>query len=209
MISTMRNFKATLITLSALSLLIAPPSYAEKKGAKKKNDTAKVVQSPTTAKKEASQKTAAKDSGPMAMGNFGDSMGKEPTYIKSDSLSLRAKDRVFVYTGNVEVVQGDMTLTADTIEGTYNDQNKIDTLTAKSNVTIIKGDGIKAHSETARYDAKNATMILTDNPELSQNGSLLTADVITIFLNENRSTAEGQVRVKLLKPADGKKAGFL
>jgi lipopolysaccharide assembly outer membrane protein LptD (OstA) len=131
---TMRYLKAAIVSLSVVSFVVASPSYAEKKVAKKKGEAAKVVQSPATAKKETPQKTAAKDSGPMAMGNFGDSMGKEPTYIKSDSLSLRAKDRVFVYTGNVEVVQGDMTLTADTIEGTYNDQNKIDTLTAKVTV---------------------------------------------------------------------------
>ena len=131
--------------------------------------------------------------------------GKEPTYIKSDSLTLKSEERVFVYTGNVEVKQGDMTLTSDNLEGTYDKDNKIEKLTAFSNVVIIKGEDMRATSEKAIYEAKSETVVLTENPELQQNGSVLTADLIRIFLKENRSAAEGSVRVKLVKKEDGEK----
>jgi lipopolysaccharide export system protein LptA len=50
---------------------------------------------------------------------FDDSFGKLPTNITSDSLTFNAKDRVFTYSGKVQVTQGDMRLTSKTLEGTY------------------------------------------------------------------------------------------
>lgn len=123
---------------------------------------------------------------------------KLPTYIKSDTLTLKSEEKLFVYSGNVEVLQGDMTLTSDILEGTYDENNKIQQLVARQNVVIIKGDGIRAHGERATYEAATETVLLTENPELQQNGSVLTADLIKIFLKENRSAAEGSVRVKLV-----------
>jgi len=125
------------------------------------------------------------------------SFGKAPTTIKSDSLSINAKDRIFVYRGNVKVVQGDMTLLAKTIEGLYSEGNQIQKLTAKGNVIITKQD-IKATAQQALYDAPAAIVTLTDNPQLQQQQSILTADRIKVFLNENRSQAEGSVRVTVV-----------
>lgn len=135
---------------------------------------------------------------------FDDSFSKLPTNISSDTLTLRQEDRVFVYNGNVSVTQGDMTLTSKTLEGTYNEQNQIEKLIARGDVLITKAD-IKATSQQALYEAKDSTLTLIDNPELEQNGSILTADKIRIFLNDNRSQAEGQVRVKLINKEGGPK----
>lgn len=123
---------------------------------------------------------------------------KEPTFINSDSLTLNADDRVFVYSGNVEVRQGLMTLTCAEIVGRYNDRNQIDTIDARKDVVIVKED-IQGTAQKAFFDAKTNTVTLTENPEVHQNGSILSADSITIFLNENRSVAEGTVRVKLVE----------
>jgi len=123
---------------------------------------------------------------------------KEPTFIKSDTLTLNADERVFVYSGNVEVKQGLMTLTCAEIEGRYNEKNQIDTIDAQRDVVIVKED-IRGSAQKAFFDAKTNTVTLTQNPEVQQNGSILSADVIKIFLNENRSVAEGTVRVKLVE----------
>ncbi len=131
-----------------------------------------------------------------------DSFGKAPTNIKSDSLSINAKDRVFTYRGNVEVTQGDMTLTAKTIDGMYTEQNQINKLVAKGDVVIVKQD-IKATAQQAIYDAPSAIVTLTDNPQLQQKESVLIADRIKVFLNENRSQAEGSVRVTVVKDPEG------
>jgi lipopolysaccharide transport protein LptA len=127
---------------------------------------------------------------------------KAPTFISSQALTLQTQARLFTYSGSVEVKHGDMTLTADKLEGTYDEQNKIQRLIASNNVIILKGSDIRATSNSAIYEATNEIVTLTQNPELTQNGSLLSADKITLFLREDRSEASGQVRVKLL-PKEG------
>ena len=61
-------------------------------------------------------------------------------------------------------------------------KNEIEELLATGNVTITKGEGIKARSEKAVYDKKTETLTLTNNPELTQDGSALLADKIVIYL---------------------------
>ena len=89
-------------------------------------------------------------------------------------------------------------MTADRLNGKYNDGQGIDELTAMEKVVITKGSTIKARSNKAVYDKKSETMLLTDNPEVTQEDSILTADLVRIFLKENKSLAEGNVRVKLI-----------
>ncbi len=140
--------------------------------------------------------------------NMQDNQKNLPTYIKSDSLTVKSEERTFVYSGNVEVQQGDMTITSDFLDGFYDENNKIQQLVARANVVIIKGESIRAHGERATYESSTETVVLTENPELQQNGSVLSADLIRIFLKENRSTAEGAVRVKVVdeKKSAGKKS---
>lgn len=128
--------------------------------------------------------------------------GKQPTYIKADTLTLKSEERFFTYSGNVEVRQGDMTLTSDIIDGRYGEDNRIRELIARSNVTITKGADIRATGQRAIYDQATQTVTLTESPELQQNDSILTADSIRVLLQENRSVAEGSVRVKLVKKGE-------
>ncbi len=127
--------------------------------------------------------------------NFGSD--NNPTYIKSDQLTLLSKERKFTYSGNMQMVNGDLTIFGDKADGAYDQNNKITDLVCSGNVLITKGEKIRATGGKATYVAQNATIVLTENPELSQDGSVLSADKVTIFLNEDRSMAEGQVRVKL------------
>jgi lipopolysaccharide transport protein LptA len=133
---------------------------------------------------------------------FDTSFSKLPTTISADTLTLNAKSRVFTYKGNVTVTQGDLTLVSKTLEGNYTDKNQIQKLVARGNVAITKQD-IQATSQQAFYDATDATITLTDNPQLQQGESLLTADRIKVFLNENRSQAEGAVRVTMVQDKGG------
>jgi lipopolysaccharide transport protein LptA len=126
------------------------------------------------------------------------------TTITSKQLVLKSAERKFVYTGAVEVLKDDMTLKCDILEGNYGQDNKITDLVAKSNVFITQGEGTKAKGNRAVYNKKNETVTLTENPEIEQNGSILSADKITLFIKEDRSTAEGTVKVKLVEGAEGK-----
>jgi lipopolysaccharide transport protein LptA len=181
----------------------APLKPSSKKTPPKKKSTSKPTSK--TATKQASKKTqpqppetAPKSPDLNALSRLQGTNAKEPTFIKSDTLTLNADERVFIYSGNVEVKQGLMTLTCGEIEGRYNTNNQIDTIDARRDVVIIKEE-IRGTAQKAFFDAKTNTVTLTENPEVQQNGSILSADSIKIFLNENRSVAEGTVRVKLIE----------
>lgn len=133
---------------------------------------------------------------PLGLNN--DSFKNAPTLINSKSLEVQSEKRIFYYRDNVVVKQADMTMTCDELEGHYNENNQIETLIAKKNVHIVKGENIKADSQRGVYEAATGIFTLTENPHLEQNGSLLSADVVKIFSQENRSVAEGDVQVTVI-----------
>ena len=97
------------------------------------------------------------------------------------------------------MIHTDLNLKCDLLQVIYNEDNQIEELIALKNVFITKGDTIRARGERAVYEQADESLTLTENPELQQDGSVLTADRIRIFLAEDRSVAEGEVRVKLLR----------
>ncbi len=128
-------------------------------------------------------------------------LGKLPTYIKSENLTLQAKERIFTYSGNVEIENGDLKITCDTLQGTYTEKNDINTMTAMHNIVITRGPTLRATCEKAFFDATSNTITLSENPELLQDGSILSADSIVLNIETNQSEAKGNVRVKLVKPS--------
>jgi lipopolysaccharide transport protein LptA len=134
---------------------------------------------------------------------------QEPLFIKSNTLTLESRERVFTYRGNVEATKGDMKITSEVMRGNYDEENRIKTITAEGNVAITRGEDLKATSNRAVYTVATATIVLTEGPEVINNGNALTADKVTLFLNEDRSEAEGEVRVKVIKQGEEGGKGVL
>ena len=128
-----------------------------------------------------------------------------PTYISAAALIVNNQSRTFRYIGDVNVKRGELNITSKTLDGSYDEKNEIKELIAKGDVYITSSGGITASSQQATYDAKSEIMTLTISPELQQNGSILTADVIRLYVNENRSEADGEVRVRMPEGNDKKK----
>jgi len=204
------NFTAAEPTKKSTPAPKKPAAPAKKKTPAKKPAKAKT---PTPKKSKAASPKAPSpaptpapqaggDSGPAgelnALASFHGSSSKEPTFIKSDSLTLNSDKRVFTYSGSVEVKQGEMTLTCGEIVGRYNERNQIETIDARTDIVITQGE-MRGTSQKAFFEAGPNTITLTENPAIEQNGSVLSADTIKIYLNENRSVAEGAVRVKLVE----------
>lgn len=122
-----------------------------------------------------------------------------PIFIKSKTLELDSKTNKFTYKGDVEISQDDTLITADEVVGKYNESNQLDLITCRNNVVITKGETLRASSNRAVYTVPDSTVVLTESPEVLNKGSLLSADKITVFLDEERSEAEGNVRVKVLQ----------
>ena len=122
-----------------------------------------------------------------------------PMFIRSDNFQLDSKNRLFIYRDNVEVVKGDLTITSDIMNGKYDDNNQLQEITCENNVVITRGDRLKATSNHAFYDLKKDKITLTEGQELNDRGNVLTADKVIILVKEDRSEAEGHVRVKVIK----------
>lgn len=200
------TFLATIICVP--SSVVATPQKAEKQKSAptqksssnkdKKNTAAQPPSAP--AKTPEPEKTKAPS---IALGNSDIDFSKAPTNISADSLTLLNEKRTFTYQGKVVVTQADLTLHADFLDGAYSEKNEIQTIVARSNVDITKGTGIKATGQRAVYNALDRTIVLTESPAIEQNGSTLTADLIRIFIDENRSVAEGNVKVTMKNIDEG------
>ena len=125
-----------------------------------------------------------------------------PIFVKSDNLNLDSKKRIFTYVGHVEAKRGDMTIVSERMTGEYDENNKLTELVAEKEVVITRGEDLRATSNRARYDVQGGTIQLTEQPELTNKGNILSADKITLYVNEDKSDAEGDVRVKIIKTDD-------
>lgn len=195
----------TVLAVASLSAALCQPitvTAAPKANEKtKKQAIALKAPSPTPV----AQKTSASQ----ALSTPNLDLSKEPTNISAESLTLLNDKRTFTYQGKVIVTQGDMTLHSDFLDGSYSEKNEIEKIVARSNVEITKGIDLKAHGQRAIYNALDRTIVLTESPSVEQNGSILTADIIRIYVDENRSVAEGNVKVTLKSAEDGLKAPSL
>lgn len=141
-----------------------------------------------------------------ALGLKGSDKGNEgPLTIKSNTVSLDAKDRVFTYRGAVQVNRGDLVINSDLMTGRYDDQNRIQTVTCEDNVVITRGADLRATANRAVYFVPKGIIELTEGPELFRGGNALSADKVRIFVDEDRSDAEGNVQVKVAKSEDATK----
>lgn len=126
-----------------------------------------------------------------------------PIYIKAETLEVDSAHKIFKYKGDVEVKQGPLKITSDLMTGYYTDGKQINKILCEGHVVISKGESLRANAEKAVYNVLDATIVLSSSPELHRDGNILTADKISIYINEDRSEAEGDVRVKMLPTADG------
>lgn len=141
-----------------------------------------------------------KPSVPLMKLSLNEEKSKSPLYIKSETLTLDTKNHTFTYEGKVEMWQDDLSVTGEKVIGRYGDDNKIQTITCQKNVVITRGATLRASSEFALYNVETGVIELTEGPELLNNGNALTADKVLIYLNEDRSEAQGNVRVKVIRP---------
>ncbi|MCI5064295.1 hypothetical protein MRY87_01070 [bacterium] len=117
-------------------------------------------------------------------------------------MTLFSEQRKVEYRKNVEVLHEDIKMTCDRLEALYTIDNAIDKIIAYDNVFIARENGTHARSEKALYEKASEIITLTVNPEVQEKGSVVTADIIRIYLKEDRSEAEGEVRVKLVQQPD-------
>ncbi|MFV0384310.1 lipopolysaccharide transport periplasmic protein LptA [Paracoccus sp. (in: a-proteobacteria)] len=123
-----------------------------------------------------------------------------PIDTESDSLSVNQSDGTALFTGNVVIGQGEMRLKADTVTVEYvqGTQNRIESLHAKGNVTLVSGPDA-AEAREADYQVGTGFVTLIGDVVMTHGDNVLTGETVHVDLNTGTARAEGRVR-SILQP---------
>lgn len=116
-----------------------------------------------------------------------------PVNVEADSLAVNNADGSAVFTGNVAVSQGEMKMSAAVVTVAYGADGKgIASLHATGGVTIATA-AEAAEAQEAVYTIVSGTVVMTGNVLLTQGGSTLAGQKLTIHLKDGTGVMEGRV----------------
>ncbi len=118
--------------------------------------------------------------------------GAEPIGITAQSLSVQQAQGTAQFNGQVKVVQGTLTLTANTLNVRFS--TSLDELTATGNVKLVRGTTESASGAQAVFNPQLQTLVLTGPRVTLQRGpSLLVGDklVYNLATEEAKLTNQG------------------
>ena len=142
---------------------------------------------------------------PNALQGFQQNRG-EPVRIEAGSLTVRDKDKVATFSGNVKVVQGDTTMRCKSLvvfyegQGAAGDmkaatpgpggQQQISRLEAKGGVVVTQKDQT-ATGETGLFDMRSNTVTLSGNVVVSQGRNVMRGSRLVVDLTTGVSKVDG------------------
>lgn len=117
----------------------------------------------------------------------------QPVSVTSETLTVNNADGTAVFTGNVIVTQGEMTLSAAEVRVVYNqERSAIDRLLASGGVTIVNlADTAK--SREAVYTIESGVIVLTGDVALTQGPTATAGQKLTVNLKDGTGLMEGGV----------------
>lgn len=125
---------------------------------------------------------------------------KDPIHIRSHDLEFFYEEKRIQYRGNVVVTQGDMTLKSDVLTVLYEEptptasdataRQRLKHIVAEGHVEITSG-ARRATSRRAVFNEKKRTVTLRGNAVLQEGPNQVKGDIVTVFLDENRSIVKG------------------
>ena len=124
--------------------------------------------------------------------------------IGADKLEVTQTKRRAVFSGNVKIKRGTMTLTCSSLEATYDEKGALNTLKASGAVQVT-GRNIKATAGAAQYNQSEGTLALTNKPTLQRGRSLMRGEKIMIWIDQERvviDKAQGTLDPTLLTPPE-------
>lgn len=147
---------------------------------------------------------------------------KEPIHIRSHDLEFFYNQKRIIYRGSVVAMQGDSTLKSSTLTVTYEDATTTPTAQAGEAVNTTKGQKIKeiiaeenveiisttrqATCNKAVFSDTARTITLTGNATLRDEANEVTGQKVTIYVDEGRTTVEGDPKMILTPKPENKGA---
>lgn len=135
----------------------------------------------------------------------------QPIYISSDRAERDERKGTTVYTGDVEVDQGTLHISADSVTILESDDAVSQILATGQPAKMrqkpaVDREPVYARARTIQYEVAGEVLTLVDEASVTQEGTTVTGDRIVYFVREQRvkasggGTASGQERVKVVIP---------
>ena len=135
-------------------------------------------------------------------GNTSNQISKEnPIIVHSNTLELDQEKKLIVFEGKVRAKAEGIVIDCQKMFVYYlgspvnkesnAESSRIDKIIALGNVVISRSDGGIARAGKAVFYQNEEEVVLTENPFVQQGPDFVEGQRIIIFLNENRSIAEG------------------
>jgi lipopolysaccharide export system protein LptA len=158
-----------------------------------------------TAQGQAPQNSAAQATGQAAAPKAGD---KQPVTVDADRMERLGKEGLVIFTGSVVARQNNSVQYADRMEVYFDERgDRIARTVSTGSVKIITRDCRTGTAKRAEYFDLEQRLVLSGSARVWQDENVVTGDVITIFLSQDRSVVQGgkQDRVKaVFYPRDDK-----
>ena len=127
--------------------------------------------------------------------------------ITSDRMRSENGGQKIIFSGNVEAIKGDMTITSDIME-VYNtsDKKQIEEIVAIGNVDITRGEK-KAKGDRAVYLDQLQKIILTGTPKAVawEGKDIIEGREMIFLLKKDRFVVNERVRAKIFQKTNEKK----
>ena len=120
-----------------------------------------------------------------------------PVEITADSLSVDQETGIAAFSGNVLIAQGELRLSAGSVEVVYDDDSgDITRLVASGGVTFVTATDA-AEAQTAVYDLAENKLTMTGDVLITQGRSAIAADSMRVNLTTGKAQLDGRVRTTL------------
>jgi len=116
----------------------------------------------------------------------------QPVSYAADRIELQDRQNRVVLSGNVEIQQGDLRLTAARTTVAYTDAGslRIQRIDATGGVTVVRGNE-RASGASGVYDFNRRVIVLAGGVALRRGGDTLNGGRLTIDLNTGLSSIDG------------------
>ena len=117
----------------------------------------------------------------------------EPIEVSADSLDVDSNSRDVTLRGSVQVMQGELTVRANTMVVHYvddEDGNQVDSIRANGDVVVLTDDG-SAHGDAGLWSVRSGVVVLEDNVRLVNKDAVLTGTKVTLDLTSGQVNIVG------------------
>lgn len=130
----------------------------------------------------------------------------QPVDIASETLTFDRNTGLVTFEGDVEVVQGTMTITADAVQVFYDDEGQeasdgVSRMVATGSV-VVRSPEETIEGDTAEYDLASGTLDMRGSVRLTQGRNILSSEAASIDIQGGTGEFIGRVRSTFVPQSD-------